>query len=278
MDERERSIIAGLSVVGGGRTHAGNVRTSNEDTFVIGHGIYVVADGMGGHAAGDVASRLAADTIAAPFAADLVAIDAMPGLIQAANDTIREHAAGTDRMGMGTTIVGVAATRNGPASSFVVFHLGDSRCYSYSDDELVLLTRDHSHVQELVDRGEITASDALTHPMRNVVTRALGVDDIASAEYRILDAGARRLLLCSDGLTELSDDTIARVLGTAAEPQEAADRLLETVLAGRAADNVTAVVLDIEQVGVPGSGDSQPTPPTDAEITRPTGRRLQIER
>jgi serine/threonine protein phosphatase PrpC len=210
----------------------------------------VVADGMGGHAAGEVAAAIAAATVvhqlsaAVPPGADAVAL--IHAAITSANRAIRAEArrAGTD--GMGATLV-AAVVVEGPQHDEVVavLHVGDSRCYRLRDGVLDLVTRDHSLVQQLVDAGRIDAAAAAAHPMANVVTRALGPDPDVQADVALLGPAPGRLLLCSDGLSDqLPAHTIGRVLAGVADPQAAAERLVELVLAGPARDNVTALVID----------------------------------
>lgn len=246
--------VAGTARVGpyelrwGAATHPGHHRELNEDSFVVVPGIYVVADGMGGHEAGDLASAIAVATFGDPTLDRPPDIEALEQLVASANREIIARADVDGSPGMGTTVVGCAVVRNGSDHSLVVFNIGDSRCYRYADGRLTQLTIDHSHVQELVSAGEIGADEARDHPLRNVVTRALGTDEIAVADYRVLDdTGPIRLVLCSDGLSgELDDTEIAALLEPTPDPQRAADELLAAALRGAARDNVTAVVVAIE--------------------------------
>ena len=167
----------------------------------------------------------------------------------AANGAIRAEARRAGTEGMGATLVGAAVVRSGGSETaheaVAVFHVGDSRCYRLHDGVLRLVTRDHSLVQQLVDAGRLAATDAAAHPMANVVTRALGPDPDVATDVVLLGAAPGRLLLCSDGLSdEIPARTIGRVLAGIADPQIAAERLVELVLAGAARDNVTALVVD----------------------------------
>ncbi len=223
----------------GAATAVGHRRRHNEDAVVCGPHWFVVADGMGGHLAGDVASAVAVAEFASRPTPP-ISIDEIRRAVTSANAAVSSRARADGTVGMGTTIVG--ATVVGPA----VFHVGDSRCYRLLDGELALLTTDHSHVQELVDAGRITASDTASHPLRNVVTRALGQHADVAADIITIDRPGR-LLLCSDGLSgELDARTIGRVLAGVGHPQSAADRLVELALAGAARDNVTALVVDFD--------------------------------
>lgn len=223
-------------------TATGHRRPLNEDDVLAGPDWYVVADGMGGHLAGEVASTLAVETFGgAPRAAS---IDDVHRVVAGANAAVLGRADHDGAPGMGTTVVGATVLAE-PAGRVAVFHVGDSRCYRLLDGVLDLVTTDHSYVQELVDAGVLDPAHVRTHPMRNVVTRALGLERDTRADIVALESGGR-LLLCSDGLSgELDARSIGRVLAGFGDPQEAADRLVELALAGAARDNVTAVVVDV---------------------------------
>ena len=143
--------------------------------------------------------------------------------------------------------------QNADEESIVIVNVGDSRCYSLVDDLVSQITVDHSLVQELVDAGEIPPEAAATHPERNVVTRAIGIEDVVAGDFFVLPALPYvRLLLCSVGVSgELSVDRLGQILATVADPAEAADALITAVLEGRAADNATAIVVDVRRTGAP---------------------------
>jgi len=232
----------------------GKVRRLNEDSFLAHPGLFLVADGMGGHAAGDVASRIAVDV----FREQLHSLPLVPAdvdrLVSEANRRVREQADTDGADGMGTTLVGLALVDNGGASSLMVFNIGDSRCYAWSENaELELITKDHSVVQELVDAGAISSSEAKRHPDRNVVTRAIGVDVTAAADFFVLPRTShQRFLLCSDGVSgPLDPKLIAECLASDSAPQEGAAILVAHVLEGRAADNATCIVVDVRWADVP---------------------------
>lgn len=226
----------------GWATSAGNHRPVNEDAGLHGPHWFAVADGMGGHRAGDVASTIAVDVLAG-HARAVTSIEAIRFAVRDASATI--HAAATGpRTGMGTTVVGVAPIAD---DAVAVFHAGDSRCYQLLQGELTLVTSDHTHVQELIDDGLLDRAAAARHPLRNVVTRSLGLTPTTDPDICVLTPPIGRLLLCSDGLSgELAPHAIGRVLVGVDDPQDAASRLVELVLAGPARDNVTAIVLDTE--------------------------------
>ncbi len=225
-------------------THIGLRRDHNEDTYCAEPelGLWLVADGMGGHAHGEVASAIARDTISKAVKGGYSLREA----ILLADETILEHSGGpdSDMLPMGTTVVVAKAD----ADELKLAWVGDSRIYVW-DQELTQLSNDHSYVQELVEQGAISAEQARTHPHRNVVTQALGVTipeelHIETASYPA-HAGIR-LLLCSDGLTEdVDDNKIAALLSKDLSPQEAVDHLILEALDGGGSDNITVVVLDI---------------------------------
>ncbi|MGH9270448.1 MAG: PP2C family protein-serine/threonine phosphatase [Ilumatobacteraceae bacterium] len=212
-------------------------------------GLFVVADGMGGHDGGDIASAMAVEVFAAaaPTVADGgLPMDAVEHLLVEANSAIRRRAGAEFRSGMGTTVIGLVVAQNGDGPSPLMFQVGDSRCYVLAAGALRQISHDHSEVQELVDSGELTPAEARTHPMRNVVTRALGAEETVSADYMVLGERDARVLLCSDGLSgELTDEQISAVLNECPEPQRAADELVRLVLTGPAKDNVTVIVVDL---------------------------------
>lgn len=237
----------------GAATSTGNRRRQNEDAHAVGERCCVVADGMGGHAAGAVAAQIAVDTLSHAFCAapsdPAVHPSTVRSVLAAANDAIRSRASADATPGMGTTAVGVVVVGGGSHDRLAVFHIGDSRCYRLRDGALDLVTRDHSVVQQLVDAGRLSAHDAAQHPLANVVTRALGVDPVAEPDIALLEPWPGRLLLCSDGLSnELPARTIGRVLAGVADPHCAAQRLVALALAGCARDNLTALVLDVDVV------------------------------
>jgi serine/threonine protein phosphatase PrpC len=230
----------------GAGTHVGGVRDHNEDAFFVSGEVCVVADGMGGHEAGEVASQLVTHIVADVFGAHRLEVSELPRFVSALNAAVLRKGVENNTRGMGTTVVGMAVADNGDAPSAVVFHVGDSRCYRLCNGVMRQLTSDHSHVQELVQAGRITPDEALTHPLRNVITRALGADAAVEADFHVLDEEDCRILLCSDGLSnEIDDDRIWDLLTSHADPTAAAVALIDAVLEGPARDNVTAIVVDV---------------------------------
>jgi serine/threonine protein phosphatase PrpC len=230
-----------VKLVVGATTDVGQVRDGNEDRFLVEVGLrlFAVADGMGGHQAGEVASTTAIEALRAAVAAGRPLDDA----IVEANRAVFEKAGTDDAFtGMGTTLTAIAV---GSERAVVVGHVGDSRAYLARDGTLEQITKDHSLVEEMVREGRITEDQALVHPQRSIITRALGIDaeidvDLYPVELRPED----RILICSDGLTDmLRQSDIARILRQEPDPQRAADALADAANANGGIDNVTAVVI-----------------------------------
>lgn len=231
----------------GARSDVGCVRTHNEDSYLVQSPLFCVSDGMGGHAAGEVASSIAVETIAkhAPTTADPAQL---ARAVETANTAIMEAAAnGVGRPGMGCTAT--AAYIEG--TQLAIAHVGDSRAYLVHDHTLIRVTRDHSYVEELVDAGEITADEARVHPNRSVITRALGSDPGMYADHFTLNiVEGDRLILCSDGLSSMiSDSEIMDVAVKSSTAQMCTDNLVDAALAAGGADNVSVVVVDVVDDG-----------------------------
>lgn len=242
--------IGDFELTWAGTTDVGKVRKVNEDSLLALPGIFVVADGMGGHAAGDVASRLTVESFAEWYhEGSLPPISSLTDAVSRANESVLAHSHRHHLEGMGSTAVGSVMVDNGGEPALVVFNVGDSRCYVVEDGRLSQITKDHSYVQELVDDGSITAEEARHHPRRNVVTRAIGIDSRVAADFTVLSAcAARRLMFCSDGVSgELEFDALERLLRDSRDPSAAVAAVVEAVLTGRAADNLTVIVVDVTQ-------------------------------
>ena len=232
----------------GARSDVGLVRGHNEDSFLVRDPLFVVSDGMGGHAAGEVASSIAVETIGerAPGTADDVLLGAA---VEAANASVMRAAEeGVGKPGMGCTATAVLIEKNHMA----VAHVGDSRAYVLRHGTLVRVTHDHSYVEELVDSGQITADEARSHPSRSIITRALGSDPDMYADHFSLEVNdGDRIILCSDGLSGMIDDSeIESLAVSSATPQQAADNLVAAALTAGGSDNVTVVVIDILDDGL----------------------------
>ena len=260
----------------GSATDVGLVRSNNQDKLLVAPGLYAVADGMGGHAAGEVASATAIKALQAAFEADdQHSAGTLENAAKAANRAVWEQARTNRGMfGMGTTLVALAVVeRDDGTSGLAVAHIGDSRLYVLRDQALRQLTVDHSLVQELVDDGQITAAQAAVHPQRHVLTRALGVEP--SVDVDLIDISPRhgdRYILCSDGLPrEASDDQIAAVLTRFADPVEAAKELVALAKSRGGNDNITVVVVDV--VANDNTPDTLIVLPGPPPSVRRTGRR-----
>lgn len=240
-------------------TDRGLRRELNEDSFIAVEPVFAVADGMGGHEAGEVASSVCVRTLESssiigtrmpPFTtADL------EELIHQADQRIRSEAGGQ----AGTTLTGVVLVEESGAPHWLCFNVGDSRTYRLSNGTFGQVSVDHSEVQELVDLGRITEEQARTHPRRHVVTRALGTGDDAEADFWLMPVEeGDRILLCSDGLSgEVTDEAICTILDTVRDPQEACDELIAAALRSGARDNVTVIVVDASANG----DDAAPSSP-----------------
>jgi serine/threonine protein phosphatase PrpC len=226
-----------------GLTDTGLTRTSNEDALLVEPPLYAVADGMGGHRAGEIASRVALQELLAnaPRRADVKAIGRA---VRAANRAVMDAAEKSrTRTGMGTTLT--AAMVDG--TRITVAHVGDSRAYLLHGGSLERLTEDHSMVADLLRQGSITEEEARFHPQRSVITRALGSDSSMVADVLEIEAEpGDRLLLCTDGLTGmLSDAYIAEILQAESNPDEAVRTLVDAANRAGGYDNITVVVVDL---------------------------------
>lgn len=265
-----------ISLDWGAATDVGRHRQVNEDSLLAMTPLFLVADGMGGHAAGEVASALTVDVFAAlaTIEAGITSSDVVAALRTASEAIGRAAAASEGRTGMGTTAVGLALVRDGEDESLCGFNVGDSRLYRVAGGRLEQLSTDHSYVQELIDRGELAPQDARTHPQRNVITRMLGGTEAVDPDVWLLAAVAGdRYVVCSDGLTgEVDDQALAATVTTERDPRVAARTLVEQALAGGGRDNISVIVVDVLRVD--GSTDGADTAPRVAEvmaeeITRP---------
>jgi protein phosphatase len=236
----------------GAATDVGRLREINEDAYLVAPPVFVVADGMGGHENGDVASRIVVEefTQLADQGYDPThGREAIADTLEASQRRIAEYAApgAGPRRTPGTTVVAALLVEEDGAPAWLLANLGDSRIYAVSDGSVRQVSTDHSVVQELVDSGEISAAAAQTHPERHVITRALGGPRLEPADYFVLTmADADRLLLCTDGVSGLvDDDRIASILTQSPDPRDAADRLVAAALDAGGDDNATAVVVDV---------------------------------
>ena len=243
----------------GSATDTGLVRSVNQDLAVETPTLFAVADGMGGHAGGEVASRLAVDALAAAFGRQPTGAG-LSDAVTEANSVVWQHSLDNPELrGMGTTLTAVALVNEDGHDVLALVNVGDSRCYRFHDGELAQITTDHSLAEEMVRSGEMTSAEAAVHPHRHIVTRALGVSaDVTVDLWRIQPVRGDRFLLCSDGLTnELTTEQIGEVLSSVADPGKAAELLVQAARTHGGSDNITAVVVDVV-VGEEGD-DSAPT-------------------
>lgn len=250
-----------LELAWGAATDVGLRRSVNEDSLVAVPGVFAVADGLGGHSAGDVASDAAVSRLAQKArsrqrrGAIMAAQDVVDALVAASEDiATATHGVA---YGSGTTVTGIAIVEHESAPAIQVFNLGDSRVYRFQDHVLEQLTHDHSYVQELVDTGQLAAEDAELHPDANIITRALGFGEVPEIDrWTLHPAEGTRILICSDGLTrELTNSTIGVLLGVGTGPDETARSLVNAAVGAGGRDNVTVVVIDVLAAPrVPGAG------------------------
>lgn len=235
-------------------TDVGRLRSQNQDCALVADGLVAVADGMGGHAGGDIAARTAVQVLAERFERQR----STAGLVGAAHEANRAILEQSERdrslRGMGTTLSAAAIVSDDDGEHLAVVHVGDSRVYLRSRTGFSQLTADHSLVEEMVRHGELSPEEAAIHPQRHILTRALGIDPGVEVDAWTLElqAGAR-LLLCSDGLTnEVSDADIATILDQNPDRDAAAAALVARALEHGGSDNVTVVVADV----IPGPEES----------------------
>lgn len=232
-----------------GLTDVGTRRDNNQDSYVVLPPIFAVADGMGGHSAGEVASAAVVRRLAELGGRDSVSQADIDEMLGDAVDDI-ELDVGETELGAGTTVTGVCiGTDDEP--TWRVFNIGDSRVYQYFKGALSQITVDHSVVQHLIDTGSITPEEAEVHPHANVITRAVGFNEPPIPDYTSLALiPGQRLLLCSDGLTkELTEVGIQHFLASEPTAEAAARTLVREAVENMGRDNVTVVVIDVHAVG-----------------------------
>ncbi len=237
----------------GSATDTGLVRSVNQDLAVELSNLFAVADGMGGHAGGEVAARMAVDALSAAFGRHPTGSGLSEAVIEA-NAVVWQHSLDHPELrGMGTTLTAVGLVNEEGRDVLALVNVGDSRSYRFHDGDLTQITTDHSLAEEMVRSGELSSSEAAVHPHRHILTRALGVSsDVTVDLWRIQPVRGDRFLLCSDGLTnELDDAQIAEVLGSVPDPHQTADLLVRAARTHGGSDNITVVVVDV----VLGEGD-----------------------
>ena len=231
----------------GAASAVGRVRAINQDDFGAGDDLFVLADGMGGHRGGEVASAEAVAGVLGSF--DERTRAGLARAVDRANQAVFGRAAGdVDLFGMGTTLCALALVRSEGGDVLAVANVGDSRVYRYGDGRLTQVSDDHSLVADLVRAGDLTEEEAARHPQRNILTRALGIESALSVDPWELPIQADdRYLLCSDGLfNEIDDDRIAALLAGHDNPELTAATLVRAAVDAGGHDNVTALVVDID--------------------------------
>lgn len=245
-----------MRVLVGASTDIGRVRERNEDGFLTREPLFAVADGMGGHRGGAVASQVALEILSRVQGDSLAgdgAVEGLADMVNEANEAVLERASEEPRLaGMGTTLTAVVVQRG----KIHLAHVGDSRAYLLRDGSLRRLTEDHSLVQRMVNEGKLTPEEAEVHPHRSVLTRALGVEPELQVDTETVPvAPGDRILLCSDGLTTmLPEEEIQRIVAGSEDPQRVADALVAAANSAGGVDNITALVLFVLD-GEEGRGD-----------------------
>lgn len=272
----EHPLVSGLPtppvIEATARTDVGLRRQVNEDAMLAEHPVYIVADGMGGHDAGDLASRAAVEAFQGlAGAARRLSVADVDAAIDAARAAVAAVAVGTER-GAGCTLTGAVMIEQEGAPHWYVFNIGDSRVYQFSSAGLTQITDDHSLHAELAAAGRAEAAET----PRNVITRALGSDDTRHDGWLLPVVTGSRMLMCSDGLTtELDDEEIRAVLTVGGRAEAVADELVRRALEAGGRDNVTVIVVDTISSGSAGTGpielvgDDEADTLETVEVTRP---------
>lgn len=243
-------MIPALQTTSGACSDVGRRRTVNEDAFLAEMPVYLVADGMGGHEAGDRASTAVVEVFRPLVGRDDLSVEDVSRAVDAAHSAVGSIAATTSR-GAGSTLAAVVAIRWEGAPRWLVVNIGDSRVYRLLGDRLEQITVDHSVAQEMVDAGRLSRADMGDFPGRNVITRAVG-EERSAADYWLLPiVTGERLLLCSDGLTtEIGDEALRAGLTLGGPPLGTARSLVAQAVSAGGRDNVTVVVVDVVSGGV----------------------------
>lgn len=239
-----------------GVTDQGRRRDTNQDAFLAEYPLFIVADGMGGHAGGEIASQSTVERLRAMVASGSVERGAIENALELAVADIADHPETTDE-GTGTTLTGVFLESLDGEPHWVSLNIGDSRVYLLRDDRLIQVTTDHSVVQELIASGKLSPEEAEGHPYSNVITRAVGASELTAPDYLTLEVRAGdRFVICSDGLTkELTDYGIQHFLRENAQPGPAVDAMLAAALENGGRDNVTLIIVQVDDPAQSSSTD-----------------------
>ena len=251
-----------VTISHGVATDTGNLRPQNEDSYLVTDRLIAVADGMGGHNAGEVASAMAVALLQERTSDAVTTVDSFVDIITGINASIYDEATSASaQRGMGTTLAAVLMVTDDAVPHAIVANVGDSRTYLFREGELRQLSVDHSYVQELVTEGVLTPEEARSHPRRNIVTRALGIDpNVLVDAWTVPLMAGDRFMLCSDGLVdEVAPGDIVSILGSVTDPSEAARRLVASAKSRAGRDNITVAVFDVGSAE-PGSVTVEPPP------------------
>ena len=265
----------------GGASDRGLRRAENQDAMYADIGLFVVADGMGGHLGGSVASSLAVKTVAANSPSTP---DELLAAVRHANQVVHHRStAHADLAGMGTTLCAIAVVQQAGSRVWCLVNVGDSRVYRCQGGELTQLTIDHNFVAEMIRAGDLTVEQAADHPRRNTLTRAVGVEPEVKVDDWILElTGNDRFLLCTDGITnELDESDISALLDIDEHPSDVARALVRQANDRGGRDNSTALVVDVDIGGIasePESPVADATPPPDSAARVPRRRRRRRSR
>lgn len=244
-----RSVPVGIGTIGlswAEVTHTGRRRDVNQDAVLASFPLFVVADGMGGHIGGEIASSSTVARLQDTVESGPVTPHSIEKALARAVKDIASHSGTTDD-GTGTTVTGVFLDQSGAEPHWVTLNIGDSRVYLVREGQIAQVTTDHSVVQELVAAGRLSPEEAESHPYGNVITRAVGPSDGVTPDYVRLDVSdGDRFVICSDGLTkELTDYGIQHFLAEHADPADAVTAMLDAALENGGRDNITIIVLDV---------------------------------
>lgn len=237
-----------ISLSWGAATDVGRIRKNNQDSYIADGAVFAVADGMGGHVGGEVASKLAIDVFSEAFSSKPDSLDII-SVVGKANSAILSRAQVEPKLqGMGTTLCLLSVGKSGNKFFLNLVNVGDSRGYLYRNGDLIQLTDDHTLVSEMVKAGDLSVSEVSAHRARHILTRALGVDPEVEVDHWKIDPKPQDVyLLCSDGLTnELSDPEIQAILSKPTSPKEKAEELVTGALEAGGSDNVTCIVVQVD--------------------------------
>ncbi|MCL2467813.1 MAG: protein phosphatase 2C domain-containing protein [Micrococcales bacterium] len=246
----DQAVIAGVEVVWAGVTDPGRVRPANEDSVLAAAPVFLVADGMGGYEAGDLASAAVVGAFARSISrSELATLDGVRAALDAANQAVHKVAAGT-RRGAGSTLTGAILVEYLGAPHWLVLNVGDSRVYRHMGGTLEQVTVDHSLAQEMLDAKLLTRDDIAGFAESNVITRAMGAADSTADSWLMPVVAGERLLMCSDGLyRELADESIRAALTLSGTPRSAAETLVTLANQAGGRDNITVLIVDVRTGG-----------------------------